>query len=231
MPPASCRSLTAHHRRGPKPLSLSCPSRLPPQGHGVFVGTRSWSFRIPDDVDGRDRLSSLLAILCLRILGLKRHAELLAWRRGCHRFQRSAIRVQLDLHECRYGPLSPTGYRICGCKFQECNVHSGELDRWIFNLTGSSRVLDSGFGRRMGSLSFGSGEYPRHSSTGVEMNVAQPSISLDRTGDAGRVWRDCCMLRTGQGRGGEWPRSISSRALGRVTIASNYSCEKLWMRS
>jgi hypothetical protein len=41
-----------------------------------------------------------------------------------------------------------------------------------------------------------------------------PNISLDRTGDAGRVWRDCCMLRTYPGQGGAWPRPISSRALG-----------------
>jgi hypothetical protein len=39
-------------------------------------------------------------------------------------------------------------------------------------------------------------------------------LSLDRTGDAGRVWRDYCMLRRVQGQGGAWPRPISSRALG-----------------
>jgi hypothetical protein len=38
-------------------------------------------------------------------------------------------------------------------------------------------------------------------------------ISLDRTGDAGRIRRDCCMLGLAQGRGGGWPRPINSRAL------------------
>ena len=51
-------------------------------------------------------------------------------------------------------------------------------------------------------------------------------ISLDRTGDGGRIWRDCCMLRMAQGQGGEWPRPIpsarsgcfeSSRALGGIS--------------
>ena len=41
-----------------------------------------------------------------------------------------------------------------------------------------------------------------------------PNISLDRTGDAGRVWRDCCMLRMVLGQCGALPRPISSRALG-----------------
>ncbi len=54
-----------------------------------------------------------------------------------------------------------------------------------------------------------------------------PNISLNRTGDAGRSWRDCCMLRMAQGQGGKRPRPIpfgcaqgasrSSRALGRIT--------------
>jgi hypothetical protein len=46
-----------------------------------------------------------------------------------------------------------------------------------------------------------------------------PNISLDRTGDAGRVWRECCMLRMAWGQGGEWPRPISSRALGSYSLS------------
>jgi len=40
-----------------------------------------------------------------------------------------------------------------------------------------------------------------------------PNISLDRTGDAGRIWLDCCMLRVVRGQAHGWPRPISSRAL------------------
>ena len=46
------------------------------------------------------------------------------------------------------------------------------------------------------------------------VNCLPPNISLDRTGDAGRIWRDCCMLGVDRGPVGEWPRPISSRALG-----------------
>ena len=47
------------------------------------------------------------------------------------------------------------------------------------------------------------------------VNCLPPNISLDRTGDAGRIWPDCCMLGVDRGPVGEWPRPISSRSLGR----------------
>ena len=41
----------------------------------------------------------------------------------------------------------------------------------------------------------------------------RPNISLDRTGDGGRIWKRWSMLEAVGGRGGETPRPISSRAL------------------
>ena len=56
-----------------------------------------------------------------------------------------------------------------------------------------------------------------------------PNISLDRTAlavclarDAGRVWRDCCMLRMVRGQGGAWPRPISSRALSCLKVENSH---------
>ena len=48
----------------------------------------------------------------------------------------------------------------------------------------------------------------------TKLHRALPNISLDRTGDAGRIWRDCCMLGIDWGRDRDRPRPISSEALG-----------------
>jgi hypothetical protein len=61
----------------------------------------------------------------------------------------------------------------------------------------------------------------------LSMALGEDNISLDRTGDAGRVWLEWCILEWVARPEGAWPRPISSRALSFARrLISSYL---LWM--